>query len=78
MISARLDPVLVAALRRLAEQRGVSLSDVLRDAALRLLAAEEPKNVISFKVSVTNERSGGISRQNYDQDIDTPLVAAEA
>ena len=51
MISARLDPTLVAALRQL------------------LLAREEPTNVIAFKVAVTNERIGEISRRSYDQII---------
>lgn len=69
MISARLDPTLVAALRQLAQTRGVSLSDVLREAALLLLAREEPTNVIAFKVAVTNERIGEISRRSYDQNI---------
>jgi len=69
MISARLDPTLVAALRQLAQTRGVSLSDVLREAALLLLAREEPTNVIAFKVAVTNERTGEISRRSYDQNV---------
>jgi hypothetical protein len=41
MVSVRLDPGLVEALRELANRRGISLSDVLRDAAIRLLEAEE-------------------------------------
>ena len=62
MISARLDPTLVAALRQFAEQRGMSLSDVLREAALQLLAREEAQNVITFCVKVSNEtRPGGIA-----------------
>jgi hypothetical protein len=71
MISARLDPGLVAALKQLAEARGVSFSDVVREAAVLLLAREEPKNIITFKVDVTVERSGGVSRRSYDQDIST-------
>jgi len=69
MISARLDPTLVAALKQLAEARAVSLSDVIREAAILLLAREEPKNLITFKVDVTVERVGGVSRRSYDQDI---------
>jgi len=42
---------------------------VLREAALLLLAHEEPTNVIAFKVVVTNERTGEISRRSYDQNI---------
>jgi predicted transcriptional regulator len=62
MISARLDPRLVAALKQLAEQRGISLSDLIREAALQLLAREEAKNVITFEVSVTKARAGGAFR----------------
>ncbi len=70
MISARLDPVLVAALKQFAEQRGISLSDVLREAALRLLAREEAQNVIIFCVSVTNEtRPDGIAHESYRREI---------
>lgn len=69
MISARLDPALVAALKQLAEARGMSFSDVIREAAILLLAREEQKSVITFKVDVTVERAGGVSRRSYDQDI---------
>jgi hypothetical protein len=69
MISVRLDPVLVAALRDLAAKRGVSLSDVLREAALLLLHREEAQNVITFRVSVTNEHPAGITHQSFDTEI---------
>lgn len=70
MVSARLDPPLVAALKRFAEKRGMSFSDVLREAALLLLAHEESQNVISFCVKVTNEtRPGGIPHESYRKDI---------
>ena len=69
MISARLDPTLVAALRQFAKQRGLSLSDAVREAALLLLAREEAQNVLSFNVSVTNERSGVIANKSFRQDI---------
>jgi hypothetical protein len=55
MVSARLDPALVADLRRLAEQRGISFSDVLREAAIQLLRQEQQQNVITFCVKVTNK-----------------------
>ena len=71
MISARLDPTLVAALRQFAEQRGASLSDVIREAALLMLANEQAKNVITFKVDVTNERTGEVVRESYSQDIES-------
>ncbi len=70
MISARLDPPLVAALKHLAEKRGMSFSDVLREAALLLLAREESQNVISYRVRVTNEtRPGGIPHDSFRKDI---------
>jgi Arc/MetJ-type ribon-helix-helix transcriptional regulator len=69
MISVRLDPVLVAALRDLAAKRGASLSDVLREAAILLLHREEAQNVITFRVNVTNEHPGEITRQSFDTEI---------
>jgi Arc/MetJ-type ribon-helix-helix transcriptional regulator len=69
MISARLDPTLVASLKQLAERRGVSFSDVVREAALLLLAREGAQNVITFCVDVTNERTGGVARESFRQDI---------
>lgn len=70
MVSARLDPTLVAALKKLAAKRGMSLSDVLREAALLLLAREEASNLITFEVSVTNEHLGGIVHESIRQDIE--------
>lgn len=69
MISARLDPTLVAALKELAAKRSVSLSDILREAALLLLQREEAQNVIIFRVNVTNEHPGGIARESFDREI---------
>lgn len=73
MISARLDPTLVAALRGLAEKRGISLSDVLREAALALLRHEEAQNVITFCVNVTNERTGVVTNESFRQDIEVAV-----
>ena len=70
MISARLDPDLVATLREFAARHGVSLSGVLREAAIQLLAREAAANVITFNVTVTNAtRPGTISRESYHQEI---------
>ncbi len=70
MVSARLDPRLVADLRQLAEKRGISLSDVLREAAIRLLSREEAENVISFSINVINEtRPGGIAHTSFEAEI---------
>ena len=74
MISARLDPVLVAALKDLAAKRGVSLSDVLREAALLLLHREEAQNVITFRVNVTNEHPAGVMRETFDSEIHAAAV----
>jgi len=54
MVSARLDPTLVAALKKVAERRGISLSDVLREAALLLLDRDAATNLITFDVRITN------------------------
>lgn len=69
MISARLDPVLVAALKELATRRGVSMSDLLREAAFLLLRREEAQNVITFYVDVTNDRPAGIARESFEREI---------
>jgi hypothetical protein len=70
MVSARLDPDLVAMLREFAARHGLSLSDVLREAAVQLLAREAAANVITFDVTVTNgTRPGTTSRESYHQEI---------
>lgn len=69
MISVRLDPTLVAALRELAHQRRVSLSDILREAALLLLRHENAHNVITFRVDVTNQRTGGTEHHRQDIEV---------
>jgi Arc/MetJ-type ribon-helix-helix transcriptional regulator len=74
MISVRLDPVLVAALKDLAAKRGVSLSDVLREAALLLLHREEAQNVITFRVNVINEHPAGITRESFATEIKTAVL----
>ena len=48
MISLRLEPELAAALRELANRRGVSVSELLRDGAIRLLKAERAATGSSF------------------------------
>lgn len=70
MVSVRLDPTIVAVLKQLAEKRGISLSDVLREAALMLLRREEAQNVITFCVDVTSARTGGVARESFRQDIE--------
>lgn len=71
MISARLDPELVAELKRIAKERGLSFSDVLREAALRFLASERAENVIIFDVSVINETrpADALTRSSFKQEI---------
>jgi hypothetical protein len=41
MVSVRLEPGLAEALRELANRRGISVSEALREAAIRLLEADE-------------------------------------
>lgn len=70
MVSARLDPELVATLREFAARHGMSLSDVLRKAAVQLLAREESADIITFDITVTNgTRPGVVSRESYRQAI---------
>jgi hypothetical protein len=75
MISARLDPALVAKLKRLAADRGVSLSDILREAALLLIERDQAseigsvKNLTRFSVQVTNGQSGPAANQKFDREI---------
>lgn len=53
MISLRLDPEVVIALRDLAVERGVSLSDLLREGAARVLAeASQPMHMTQFRFTV--------------------------
>jgi hypothetical protein len=73
MISARLDPMLVAALKELAARRGVSMSDLLREAALLLIQREEAQDVITFHVDVTNERPAGVARESFEREISAVL-----
>src|SRR5579859_2860838 len=70
MISARLDPVLVAVLRKLAARRGISQSDALREGALLWVAREEAANLITFEVSVTNERPGAVTVESFSQEFE--------
>lgn len=70
MVSARLDPDLVATLREFAARHGLSLSDVLREAAVQLLAREAAANVLTFDVTVTNgTRPGTTLHESYRQEI---------
>ena len=48
MVSVRLEPGLAAALRELANQRGISVSEALREAAVRLLEGEQAAPNTSF------------------------------
>lgn len=60
MVSLRLEPELAEALRKLAARRDVSVSELLREGALRLLAEEEGSEASTFTwriVSVPRLRS---------------------
>lgn len=70
MVSARLDPELVATLREFAARHGMSLSDVLREGAIQLLSREQAPDVITFTIDVTNEtRPGKLSHESYRKEI---------
>jgi hypothetical protein len=73
MVSARLDPVLVAALKDYATKHGVSVSDVLREGAVLLLEREESQKIITFRVSVTNEHRAGIARESFNREISVAI-----
>ena len=73
MISVRLDPTIVAALRQIASQRGISLSEAVREAALLLLEHEKAQNVIKFRVDVTNERAAGTGRESFSRNIEVAV-----
>jgi hypothetical protein len=48
MVSLRLEPELAEALRELASRRGVSVSELLREGAVRLLAQEQTSGASTF------------------------------
>ena len=52
MVSLRLEPELAVALRELANRRGVSVSELLREGALRLLEADRASTAPSFSWDV--------------------------
>jgi Arc/MetJ-type ribon-helix-helix transcriptional regulator len=67
MVSVRLDPGLVDALRELANRGGVTLSDVLRDAATRLLEADQAasRTTTSWRiVSQPMVSTSGVTSEN--------------
>jgi predicted DNA-binding ribbon-helix-helix protein len=51
MVSLRLEPAVAEALRELANRRGISLSELLREAAIRLFEAEQTPSQTTFIVS---------------------------
>jgi predicted DNA-binding ribbon-helix-helix protein len=51
MVSLRLEPSVAEALRELANRRGISLSELLREAAIRLFEAEQATSHTTFVVS---------------------------
>ena len=65
MLSLRLEPQLLQELREFAEQRGLSVSDVLRQAAVDLLGrASQAHVVVSIAQVETQQAIRGISVQS--------------
>ena len=69
MISARLDPTLVAALKQFANRHGLTFSDTVRDAAQLLLACEDAQNIMILNVDVRNERTALSANMSFRQQI---------
>jgi hypothetical protein len=57
MVSLRLDPGLAEALRKLAERRGISLSELLREAAIRYVEAEGTTPQSTFTWRIVSDRT---------------------
>jgi hypothetical protein len=55
MVSVRLEPGLAEALRGLANRRGITVSEALRDAAVKLLEAEQATSKATFSWHVVSE-----------------------
>jgi predicted transcriptional regulator len=79
MVSLRLDGRLVTELRRLAESRGTTLSDVLRDAAAELLRSEEARTnrwvMVSYETRVGRVQK--TSSVGYYESGDQPLSLSD-
>jgi hypothetical protein len=68
VISLRLEPDLVVALRNLAEQQGTTMSDLLRQGALRVLAeAAEPVLLATVRIEkVMSTAWDSVSDETFD------------
>jgi hypothetical protein len=55
MVSVRLEPGLLEALRELASRRGISLSEALREAAIQLLEADQAASRSTFSWRIVSE-----------------------
>jgi predicted DNA-binding ribbon-helix-helix protein len=67
MVSVRLEPGLVEALRELANRRGISVSEALREAAIRLLEADQADSKATSSwhiVSVPTVPTSGTTSKN--------------
>ena len=67
MVSVRLEPGLVEELRELARRRGVSLSEALREAAIRLLEADQVASRTTSSWQVVSDPmvpTAGVSSKN--------------
>jgi predicted DNA-binding ribbon-helix-helix protein len=55
MVSVRLEPALLEALRELATRRGVSVSEALREAAIQLLEADQAASRSTFSWRIVSD-----------------------
>jgi hypothetical protein len=65
MLSVRLEPELIAALRRLATNRGQSTSDLVREALVRLTEAESAQHVSFYGFQAAWTPSGFVAATNF-------------
>jgi hypothetical protein len=69
-ISVRLDPDLISKLRRVAEDRDVTLSELLRSAAMERVQQERLKQAAKKRMTpVQREVAGLIDRLRYQRDM---------
>jgi Ribbon-helix-helix protein, copG family len=67
MVSVRLEPALAESLREFANRRGVSVSEALREAAIRLLEADQAASRTTTSWRIVSDPmvpTPGVTRKN--------------